>query len=130
MRKPTEFESFPKEHGVYFGPYRAYCSHVIDGDTIDVSVDLGFNTYRYITVRVANIDTPEIFGRVKASERELGMACKRHVEKILLHKHCVVVTEKDQQTFGRYVADVSFLNEHGEEVSLRDSLRDFMNNPL
>ena len=32
---------------------------VVDGDTIDVVIDLGFDIYKHERVRIAGIDTPE-----------------------------------------------------------------------
>jgi micrococcal nuclease len=40
----------------------ARCIKVIDGDTIDVEIDCGFNTRRIERLRLANINTPEMRG--------------------------------------------------------------------
>lgn len=40
--------------------YQARCINVVDGDTIDVIIDMGFNIRREIRLRIANIDTHEI----------------------------------------------------------------------
>lgn len=37
--------------------------NVIDGDTVDACLDLGFGISATVRIRVANIDTPEVFGR-------------------------------------------------------------------
>jgi len=42
--------------------YRANCVEVIDGDTIDVSVDLGFHIQRQIRLRLSDVDTHETYG--------------------------------------------------------------------
>ena len=34
-------------------------NRVVDGDTIDVTIDLGFDLYKKERVRVAGVDTPE-----------------------------------------------------------------------
>jgi micrococcal nuclease len=39
--------------------YRARCLNVVDGDTIDVLVDLGLRTYQTHRIRLAHVDTPE-----------------------------------------------------------------------
>lgn len=39
--------------------YRGKAERVVDGDTVDILVDLGFQTYRVIRFRLADIDTPE-----------------------------------------------------------------------
>ena len=45
---------------------------VLDGDTIDVTIDLGFDLYKKERVRVAGVDTPEKRTRDK-EEKELGL---------------------------------------------------------
>ena len=45
----------------------------MDGDTIDVTIDLGFDLYKKERVRIAGVDTPEKRTR-DAEEKELGIA--------------------------------------------------------
>ena len=45
---------------------------VLDGDTIDVTIDLGFDLYKKERVRVAGVDTPEKRTR-DLEEKELGI---------------------------------------------------------
>ena len=45
---------------------------VVDGDTIDVIIDLGFDLYKKERVRIAGIDTPEKRTR-DLEEKELGI---------------------------------------------------------
>ncbi len=45
---------------------------VVDGDTIDVTIDLGFDLYKKERVRVAGVDTPEKRTR-NLEEKELGL---------------------------------------------------------
>ena len=47
-------------------------NRVLDGDTIDVTIDLGFDLYKKERVRVAGVDTPEKRTRDK-EEKELGL---------------------------------------------------------
>ena len=46
-------------------------NRVLDGDTIDVTIDLGFDLYKKERVRVAGVDTPEKRTR-NLEEKELG----------------------------------------------------------
>lgn len=115
-RNLTEFDIFELTEGrpeSEHWMYRAICEHVVDGDTFDFLVDLGFYTYQYMTIRLKDIDTPEIRG----SEREEGLRVKQAVEELLLHNPCYIVTEKDTATsFGRFVADVYIYVEHPSEI--------------
>ena len=45
---------------------------VLDGDTIDVTIDLGFDLYKKERVRIAGVDTPEKRTR-NLEEKELGI---------------------------------------------------------
>ena len=56
--------------------YRCTLDRVIDGDTIDVHIDLGFNVWlNKQRVRLAGIDTPESRTR-NLDEKALGLAAK------------------------------------------------------
>ena len=62
--------------------YKAEVLRVIDGDTIEVRVSLGFDTYTKKTVRLYGIDTPET--RTKdLEEKERGFAAKEFLIEIL-----------------------------------------------
>ncbi len=59
--------------------YRARPVHIIDGDTIDVLIDFGFQLHQKVRLRLLGINTPEIRG----SEREAGLRSKQFVEEAL-----------------------------------------------
>ncbi len=110
MRKPQEFEGFPGELAALaaYGPYRAVVRHIVDGDTLDLLVSVGFNDYVYLTVRVRGINTPEL-NSPKAAERKRAEAARDFLATELapVGTHAVVTTFKDRQTFARYVADIT-----------------------
>jgi len=85
--------------------YKAKCINVVDGDTIDVIVDLGFYIEKKIRLRVAGIDTPEIRASTEA-ERKHAREARAFVERLLLDKPCTVRTKKDVGIYGRYWAEV------------------------
>jgi endonuclease YncB( thermonuclease family) len=106
-RKPTEFENHPMsfpERPVY----RAFCRHVVDGDTLDVLVDMGLNQFSYETIRLQHVDTPEIFRPGSESERLRGLEAKALVESLILNRPVRIITARDAQTFGRFVGEVWF----------------------
>ena len=51
-----------------FYTYKAKCVRVIDGDTVELQVPVGFNIYLREKVRIARINTPETYGVKKGSE--------------------------------------------------------------
>ena len=57
-------------------------NRVVDGDTIDVTIDLGFDLYKKERVRVAGIDTPEKRTR-DLEEKALGIDATNYVKKKL-----------------------------------------------
>ena len=73
---------------------------VVDGDTIDISIDLGFDLTKKERVRLAGIDTPE--KRTKEQkEKEMGYQATEFLEMHLMEaKKLTVKTEKEGK-FGR-----------------------------
>lgn len=110
MRKPQEFAGFPEELAARapFGPYRAIVKHIVDGDTLDLLVSVGFNDYTYLTVRVRGINTAEL-NSSNARERKRAEAARDFLATELAPPgaFAVVTTFKDRLTFGRYVADIT-----------------------
>jgi micrococcal nuclease len=117
MRKPKEFSKHPFHQSF---DYRGVVKNVVDGDTIDVFVDLGLNHYAYITVRLKGIDVWEI----RKEQRPQGLVAKERVQDLVLNKQVFLKTFKDTQSFGRYVAEVFFFDSHGVIRSLGDVLRE------
>ena len=63
--------------------YNCIINRVIDGDTVDVSIDLGFGVWlKNERVRFVGIDAPETRTR-DLSEKERGLESKAFVEKTL-----------------------------------------------
>ena len=57
-------------------------NRVVDGDTIDVTIDLGFDLYKKERVRVAGVDTPEKRTR-NLEEKALGIDATNYLKKKL-----------------------------------------------
>jgi len=95
--------------------------NIVDGDTIDVLIDLGFDILFQSRVRLAGIDTPE--SRTKdLAEKALGLESKEYLKKALKDAKSVVIkTEKMNSTekFGRVLGWV-YIN--GDTVSLNDMM--------
>jgi micrococcal nuclease len=92
--------------------YRATIVKIIDGDTVDVDIDLGFGiVLSDERVRIAGIDTPESRTRDK-EEKKFGLAAKARVKQ-LLGKTCVLKTQINKNgedmkgKFGRILGDFS-----------------------
>ena len=84
--------------------YYARLKRVIDGDTADFDIDLGFHVHIHLPVRFKGYNAPEISGKNKAA----GAAAKKELETLLSGETVILTTEKSfQQTFARYLATVT-----------------------
>ena len=94
---------------------------IVDGDTSDVDIDLGFDISFYSRVRLAGIDTPESRTKDKA-EKALGLEVKERLKKLLNEaKSIVIKTEKPDST-EKYGRILGWLYLDGSDVSVNDSL--------
>jgi micrococcal nuclease len=96
-------------------------TNVVDGDTIDVEIDLGFDISFSSRVRLAGIDTPESRTTNKA-EKILGLEAKEYVKsKIKDAKDVVIKTEKmdSSEKYGRILGWL-FLD--GSKVSVNEQM--------
>ena len=102
--------------------YKAKIDRVVDGDTVDVSIDLGFDMHSRQRVRLWGINTPECRTRDKR-EKALGLAAIARLIEILgfADNHCVIATRLDRKgKFGRvlgilYVDDLDINEQLIEE---------------
>ena len=62
--------------------YKAVVDRVVDGDTIDVTIDLGFKVWKKMRVRMEGINTPESRTR-DLEEKKRGLAAKDRLKSIL-----------------------------------------------
>jgi len=97
---------------------------VVDGDTIDAIIDLGFDIMFASRIRLAGIDTPE--SRTKDQfEKKLGLESKKYLSDMLKDaKGIVVKTEKINSTekFGRVLGWIYVNGEHNSlnNIMIRD----------
>jgi len=101
-----------------FFTYRASCKGVIDGDTIDLEIDLGFRMCHNARVRLAGVDTHEVHGVSHDSEEfEMGEAESAFVKEWMHLAQqgyeggdefpLLVSTVQDRTgKYGRYLADI------------------------
>jgi micrococcal nuclease len=93
--------------------YWAHVTKVVDGDTLDLSLDLGFGVSFKIRARLAFIDTPEKYGvKTGSPEWEKGVAATEFVKAWLAQrKDTIVVRSHDgskveQGKYGRWLVEV------------------------
>jgi micrococcal nuclease len=89
--------------------YKASVERVVDGDTVDCIIDLGFDVKIHERVRLSGIDTPEI--RTKdLQEKKLGFEAKEFVENSFDEKGntFVIETEYKRGKYGRTIGTITF----------------------
>ena len=104
--------------------YKCTVDRVVDGDTIDVEVDLGFDIIHRARVRMMGIDTPESRTRNKA-EKVLGLASKARLKELLANRRVKLETSKEGKgKFGRILATVWTSDKKGVEeyVNINEKL--------
>ena len=91
-------------------------NRVVDGDTVDITIDLGFGLTKKERVRVAGIDTPESRTR-DLYEKKLGKEAAAYLQS-RLHGDIIIKTEKD----GKYGRMLGWLYKEGEELSIQEDM--------
>ena len=86
--------------------YKATIKYIVDGDTIDVDISLGFDIWlRNQRIRLYGIDTPECRTRNK-QEKAHGLLAKAYVEKSLKLGEVYTLRTKEKGKFGRYLGEI------------------------
>ena len=102
--------------------YKAKLLRVIDGDTIDCIIDLGFNVRLKERVRFKGIDTPEIRTR-DLEEKERGLSAKERVQEAFKYSdEFTIITEIDKK--GKYGRILGTIMLPDRKVSLNQMLLD------
>ena len=96
--------------------YKAKILNVVDGDTFDADIDLGFHIHIHERVRLLNVDTPEKFG----VEAPLGLIMKNYAIEHFLGKEMVIRSEKNEEaakadSFGRWLVETTL--DDGRSIS-------------
>jgi micrococcal nuclease len=82
---------------------------VIDGDTIDVRADLGFDVSLKLRLRFAGINTPESRTR-NLEEKALGLAAKARLKEVLESADSIEFESFGKGKFGRVLATPYVVN--------------------
>ena len=86
--------------------YKAEVDRVIDGDTIDAIVDLGFHTFKKVRIRLYDIDAYESRTR-DLEEKEKGLAAKaRLIELLEANNNNFILRSKGTGKYGRCLGEI------------------------
>ena len=95
--------------------------NVVDGDTIDVVIDLGFDILFASRVRLAGIDTPESRTTDKA-EKSLGLQAKEYLKKQLKDAKSVVIRTEKMDSSEKYGRILGWVYINGESESINNKM--------
>ena len=107
--------------------YRAKVKRVVDGDTVDVDIDLGFGIWmKQERVRMMGIDTPESRTRDKV-EKAFGLAAKERLRELLpVGSTTILKTEIDKKgedakgKFGRILGDFKVEGKRATDILIQE----------
>jgi micrococcal nuclease len=95
--------------------------NIVDGDTIDVLIDLGFDILFASRVRLAGIDTPE--SRTKdLKEKALGLESKEYLKKHLKDAKSVVIKTEKMDSSEKYGRILGWIYINDDTESLNDKM--------
>jgi micrococcal nuclease len=96
--------------------YKAELIRVIDGDTIEVRIDVGFNIFAKHIIRLAGVNCSELRSNV-VEIKLLALRAKERVQNLLENPNITITTFKPypNDKYGRWVAQVT--NSNGENIS-------------
>jgi len=89
--------------------YKARVTNVVDGDTVDCEIDVGFDVIRRERLRLAGIDAPEM-------DAKAGPASKAYVQERLAGAETVTIQTRWEDKYGRYVAHLFYGEGNADEV--------------
>jgi len=104
-----------------FEYYVKKVTKVVDGDTIDVDIDLGFDISFSSRVRLAGIDTPESRTADKM-EKALGLESKEYLKKAIDASKTVVIKTEKMDSSEKYGRILGWLFLDGSKVSVNEQM--------
>lgn len=101
-----------------FYKYNAKVLRVVDGDTIDADVELGFNVRMKIRFRLSGFDAPETYRPKSDDEKQAGIKATEALEGLIGGKDVIIESNK----FGkyRYLAKI-YLSER-DHISVNETM--------
>jgi micrococcal nuclease len=101
--------------------YKAKLVRVVDGDTIDAEIDLGFGVFIKQRIRLYGIDTPE--SRTKdLEEKERGLAAKARLTELLPKEFIVQTILNKRGKYGRVLGTLLVEDESGNVTDINETL--------
>ena len=105
--------------------YKATYIRNYDGDTVTLSIDVGFKISIKMNIRLYGINTPELRSSI-LNEKGRAVEAKLYVQKALSSaKEIIIKTERDKSgKYGRYLATIFYDNKNLNQELLIENLAD------
>jgi micrococcal nuclease len=100
--------------------YNARVTRVVDGDTFDATIDLGFDVNLNVRIRMAGINTPEMKSRLVA-ERQKAAKAKDFLTDKLTGKD-ILLDSSGQDKYGRWIGVVHLGKENVNDTMIAEDL--------
>jgi len=98
--------------------YNAKVVKVVDGDTIDALVDLGFDTWKQVRIRMNGMNAPESRTR-DLEEKARGLAAKARLKEILKeNKNKFILVSHGVGKYGRCLGEIYVENTYNDNPNL------------
>lgn len=94
--------------------YKCKLLRIVDGDTIDVDIDLGFSIHQKNRVRLFGIDTPEVRTR-DVDEKAKGFAAKIRLTELLPEEFVIQTKYDNRGKYGRVLGTLIVNNQNINE---------------
>lgn len=101
--------------------YKAKLIKVIEGDTIDAQIDLGFGVYMQQRVKLFGITTPDSRSK-DIKEKELGYASKQRITELLGKQFLVTTIMNKRGKVGRVLGIIKVISSDSTEININDTL--------
>ena len=111
--------------GTYVYEYKIEITNVVDGDTLDASIDLGFNVIIKERIRLLGVNTPEVYGTNASIEGKVASAfTKEWFAERDSFGYFLLVSEKydAREKYGRCLGRVYYVPHTGVRQCLNDVL--------
>jgi len=90
-----------------FYKYKGRVSKVVDGDTVDAYLDMGFNIFTQQRLRIDSFDAPESWRPKSAGEKVHGEAAKARAKELLEGHELIFTTSKEVGIYGRFGTSIT-----------------------
>ena len=100
--------------------YNAKCVRVVDGDTIDATIDLGFDTWKKIRIRLVGMNAPESRTR-DLEEKAKGLAAKSFLNNLLdKHQNNFILHSQGVGKYGRCLGNIFLGDQNVNDLMINE----------